>query len=27
MALVIVATLTIVSGAAYLAQWYKHMSA
>ena len=26
-ALVIVATLTIVSGAAYLAQWYKHMSA
>jgi len=26
-AVVIVATLTIVSGAAYLAQWYKHMSA
>lgn len=27
MALVIVTTLTIVSGVAYLAQWYKHMSA
>ncbi len=26
-ALVVVATLTIISGAAYLAQWYKHMSA
>ncbi len=26
-AVVIVVTLTIVSGAAYLAQWYKHMSA
>ena len=27
MALVTVATLTVVSGAAYLAQWYRHMSA
>ena len=26
-ALVLVATLTVVSGAAYLAQWYRHMSA
>lgn len=27
MALVVVTTLTVISGAAYLAQWYKHMSA
>jgi cardiolipin synthase len=26
-ALILVATLTVVSGAAYLAQWYRHMSA